>query len=309
MDLSIVLVNWNTKDLLLRCLQTIQEDTRSLSTEIIVVDNASSDGSVSAVRQQFPSVRIVENETNQGFARANNIGIGLAHGNYVCLINSDVELIPECLPRMFHYMEDHRKIGILGPRVLNSDLTLQPSCKNAPTLWTTFCRAAGLDTLLPNSEFFASEQMVLRNLNRIRAVDIVSGCFWMVRAKALSQVGGLDETYFMYSEDKDWCVRFWKAGWQVVYFPEAQAIHFGGSSSSSDPLRFSVEMCRANLQYWKKHHGAIVRMTFGLLLLVHHFLRLIGGVGFYLLRPSKRQAAQQVISRSLACSSFLVGLR
>jgi GT2 family glycosyltransferase len=153
MDLSIVIVNWNTKELLLRCLQTIQEDTRSLSTEIIVVDNASSDGSVSAVRQQFPSVRIVENETNQGFARANNIGIGLAHGSYVCLINSDVELIPECLPRMFHYMEDQREIGILGPRVLNSDLTIQLSYKNPPTLWTTFCGATRLDTLLPNSEF------------------------------------------------------------------------------------------------------------------------------------------------------------
>jgi GT2 family glycosyltransferase len=309
MDLTFIIVSWNTRDYLLRCLQTIKQDVGSSTAEIIVVDNASSDDSVSAVRSHFPDVVVVQSEKNLGFAKANNVGLHLARGKYICLVNSDVEVLQGCIPRMLEYMQEHPEIGVLGPRVLNEDLSIQQSCKKAPSIWTAFCRTCGLDSLFPDSDFFASEMLVVRSLDRIRPVDILSGCFWMVRAEAIQEVGKLDEAFFIYSEDKDWCMRFWKAGWRVIYFPEARAIHFGGASSSRDPQYFSVEMCRANLQYWKKYHGTVAQAGFRMLQLVQYLLRAAAGVGWYALRPAKRSAAHKVISRSLACSGFLLGLR
>src|SRR5665648_483189 len=231
-DLSIIIVNWNAKSFLLKCLRSLISETKSCSVEIIVVDNASTDGSQQAVKKKFPTVKLIQNKVNSGFAKANNIGINQSVGRYICLINSDVTLLNGCLDKLCSFMDQQPEIGVTAPNILNSDLTLQYSCRCFPSLWNNFCPAIGLNKLFPKSKAVSGEEMFFFKHDRICEVDVLSGCFLMVRRKALEQVGPLDEQFFIYSEDIDWCRRFCDADWEIVFFPEAKAIHYGGGSSS-----------------------------------------------------------------------------
>ena len=143
---------------------------------------------------------------------------------------------------MLAYMNEHPEIGMLGPQILDSNGNIQRSCMGFPTLWNTSCRALALDTLFPKSKLFGGYMMTFWPHDSIRDVNVINGCFWMVKREALDEVGLLDERFFIYAEDKDWCKRFWDAGWKVVYFPEAKAIHYGGASSSNAPIKFHIEM-------------------------------------------------------------------
>lgn len=305
-DLSVVIVNWNTRELLLQCLRSITAQTGVYRSQIIVVDNASGDGSVEAVRNEFPEVTLMVNEQNLGFAKANNLGLRECTGRYVFLINSDVVLRDRCFPSLYEYMEQHPEIGVLGPRILNGDLTLQESCKEFPTLWNSMCRALALDTAFPQCRLFSSQLMRYWSHDDIRPVDILSGCFWMVRRQALEAVGPLDERFFMYAEDKDWCKRFWKARWSVVYYPRAEAIHLAAASSSRDPIRFYLEMNRANLRYWRKHYGWFQRFAIRGIMLLHDSLRILGAGLICLLRPSCRKSALLKLRRSIALTKLLL---
>jgi GT2 family glycosyltransferase len=304
--MSIIIVNWNTRDLLLQCLRSIMSQVAQYSGEIIVVDNASEDDSVDAVRREFPNVVLIVNQQNLGFARANNLALRECAGRYVFLINSDVVLRDGCISSLYEYMKLHLEIGILAPKILNTDLSLQESCKEFPTIWNSICRAFALDTAFPGCRLFSSHLMRYWLHNDIRAVDILSGCFWMVRRDALEAVGPLDERFFMYAEDKDWCKRYWHAGWSVVYYPEAEAIHLAAASSARDPLRFYVEMNRANLLYWRKHYGHVERVAMCAILLLHNVLRIIGASATWLLRPRSRQAVLIKVQRSIAVARLLL---
>ena len=158
-DISIIIVSWNTKILLQTCLQSVYDTIRHITFEVIVVDNDSSDGSVEMVTKEFPQVKLICNKKNLGFAKANNIGIKVSQGNYICLVNSDVVVLNNCIETMFSYIDSHPTIGISGPKVLNPDKTLQRSFKRFPTIWNALCRASALDTLFPKSKSFASAQM------------------------------------------------------------------------------------------------------------------------------------------------------
>ena len=306
LDLSIIIVSWNAKKYLEKCIASIIGKTVKYQTEIIVVDNASTDGSVELVKGQFPKVKVICNDTNLGFAKANNIGIKQGTGKYICLINSDVEILQGCFDSMVSYMEKNPEIGILGPQILDSNGNIQRSCMGFPTLWNAFCRALFLDKLFPKSELFGSYLMTFQNQNTTQPVDIINGCFWMVKKKVLKQVGLLDERFFIYAEDKDWCKRFWDAGWKVVYFPQAQAIHYGGASSSNAPIRFYIEMYRANYEYWKKYHSRPAQLTFLLITGLHHIIRLIGEMMLLVIRPSKRSYVLNKIKRSIALIQWLL---
>jgi GT2 family glycosyltransferase len=305
-DLSIVIVNWNTRTLLLDCLRSLTSQLAPFTSQIIVVDNASDDDSVEAVRREFPLVSIMENKENLGFAKANNVGLRECEGRYILLINSDVVLCEGCLTSLQQYMEQRPEIGVLGPRILNADFTLQESCKQFPTIWNAFCRALALDTVFPNLRLFSSQLMRYWSHDDIRTVDILSGCFWMVRREAFKDVGPLDERFFMYAEDKDWCKRYWSAGWAIVYYPRAEAIHLAEGSSSRDPVRFYLEMCRANLRYWGKHYGKFQQCAIRMIMLLHDCLRIIGAGAVYLLRPSRRESAVFKLRRSLAVATWLI---
>jgi len=302
MDLSFIIVSWNAKRHLLECLEFLIKELKGRDAEIIVVDNGSTDGSAKAVRDCFPGVILIENIDNLGFARANNIGIRNCKGKYVCLVNSDVAVLEGSIGAMYNYMEGHLRVGILGPQILNADLTIQPSCKSFPTLWNSFCRTVALDTLFPRTRFFEGEFMAYRLYDTLSPVDIIVGCFWMVRRTAIDEVGLLDERFFIYSEDKDWCKRFHEKGWEVIYFPEAKAIHYGGASSANAPIKYYLEMQKANLQYWDKHHGVIKNFLFRSMLIINNVVRLIG---YKIIRVYRRETNRNFIEKIERSKAFL----
>lgn len=207
---------------------------------------------------------------------------------------------------MISYMEQKLQIGILGPKVLNPDMTLQPNFRRFPSLWNRFCRALALDKFFPDSRLFDGAMMTFFKGNEIRTVDVLTGVFWLVRREALAKVGLLDERFFMYSEDFDWCKRYQEAGWKVVFYPDAQIMHYGGGSSSNSPMRFYIEMQHAKLRYWRKHHNRFSQLCFISLNLLHHTLRVIGWMIIYMIMPSARRDAGHKTNRSLKYfASFL----
>jgi hypothetical protein len=306
-ELSIVIASWNAKDYLKKCIESIITETRDYETEIIVVDNASSDGSRDLVRERFPGVKLICNETNLGFAKANNIGIKQSRGNFVCLVNSDVVLLKDCFKRLINYMKEHPGIGLLGPKILNSDGSLQRSCFGLPTIWNIWCRAFALDTLFPSIEIFGGRLMTFWPHDSIRKVEMLNGCFWMTRKEALATVGLLDERFFIYGEDIDWCKRYGIGGWDVVFFPDAEAIHYGGASSANAPIRFYLEMQKADLSYWKKHHNLLGQIGYQCIMGIHHMVRFAGELFKYLIMPSERNKTIFKIKRNIAYFQWRLG--
>jgi len=203
-------------------------------------------------------------------------------------------------------MEKHVNVGMSGPKVLNSDLTIQASYRAFPTLASMMSRALALDRLKLIAGT-GSSGLRPGYVGPGREVDIISGCFWIVRRKALEDVGPMDEAFFMYAEDKDWCLRFWRAGWKVVYLPEAEAIHFGGRSSGREPVRFYVEMHRANLRYWAKHYGWLSNVMAVVIMFLHQVVRIAACLVAFPFVSRGRSRVREVIRRSVACARFLLG--
>jgi GT2 family glycosyltransferase len=303
--ISVVIVSWNCRKLLSDCLESILAQLQTLSSEIIVVDNASSDGTAAAVRTNFPSVKLIESETNLGFARGNNLGIEVSTGEYVCLINPDVVVAKQCIARMMEYMDRSPDVGMLGPKIVGPDGVIQRSCMRTPTLWNQLSRALGLDTLTKQSRLFGGYLMNDFHHDELCDVDIINGCFWMVRRIALNQVGMLDPRFWMYADDLDWCARYRAAGWRVVFFPEAEALHFGGASSEQMPVLCYVEMQHADLQYWQKYHGLISCCCFFAILCIGHAVRSTAFACLYAFRTSGRSRMSVKLKKHLACIRWL----
>jgi len=274
-DVSVIVVSWNAKENLRDCLNSLMDSTVEYAQEIIAVDNGSRDGSPEMIEKEFPHVKLIKNRNNLGFARANNIGIQASKGRYVCLVNSDVIVLEDCIKNLMSFMDEHPTTGMVGPRILNPDRTLQPSCRHFPTIWNNLCQALTLNHLFPKSRFFSAPFMNYWNHDSVRSIDALSGCFWMVRRKSLNKVGLLDEDFFIYGEDIDWCTRFHQAGWDIVFYPMDKAIHIGGASSNNAPIKFYLEMQKAGLQYWIKHHGRIGEAGYTVVILLHNTLRVI----------------------------------
>jgi len=307
MTVSVIIVSWNAKRFLLECIESVlRQSSDSLSLEVIVVDNASLDGSPEAVRDRHPSVTVIANEANLGFAKANNIGMQASGGEYLFLINSDVVVADNCFGKCIDYMEKHPEIGLLGPKIRGPDGQVQRSCMSYPSLWNALTRALALDSLFPRSRLFGSHLLTFWNHDDTRPVEVINGCFWVVRRPALEHVGMLDERFFIYGEDIDWCRRFNESGWKVVFFTGAEAVHYGGSSSANAPVRFDVEMQRANYQYWTKHHSRFQSGVFLLISFLHHSLRTLGEAATYPLR--RRPATRYKIQRGIASIKWIVGL-
>jgi hypothetical protein len=306
-DISIIIINWNTKEILLDCLKSLEKETSSYPREIIVVDNGSSDGTQAAVRALFPAVRIIENNENLGFAKANNIGIMKSSGRYVCLVNSDVIVIENCLQQLITFMDSNPNIGISGPKTMSTDFSIQNTCRKLPTLWTTFCGAAHLNKIFPESDVFSNVHMAFFDHYSIRKVEGLAGCCLMIRKTALDQVGLFDEQFFIYSEETDLCKRFWNAGWEVVFYPYASIIHHHGASSSKDPIRFNVEQMKSQMKYWKKYNGSITIIIFQFILLVQHGVRLILRSLFYIFATqARRMEIGRQLSKHYACLKLIL---
>lgn len=308
-DVSVVIVTWNGKSYALECLQSLRDLHSELSIEVVVVDNASSDGTPQAIREMFPEVKLIENQANLGFARANNIGMAASTGAAVCLVNSDVVVPPGCIEKMVDFLKAHPDVGLLGPKMLSPTGGVGKSVNRLPTEWNYLCFSLGLHFLAPRSRLFGGYLMDGYRYDKTEDVEVLTGWFWMVPRAALEQVGGLDERFFMYGEDLDWSCRFLKAGWRVMFLAEAEALHYGAASSGQAPNRFYVEMVRANLQYFRKHHGWRGGLLFLLSTGVHEVLRVVGyGIVFCLSREKRKEAAFKV-GRSLVCLKWLFGKR
>jgi N-acetylglucosaminyl-diphospho-decaprenol L-rhamnosyltransferase len=259
-DLSIIIVSWNVRELLRQCLSSIVESLSTdrggrLSTQLIVVDNGSSDGSAEMIATEFPQIELVANERNLGFTGANNQGIAISDGRYVLLLNPDTETVGDALAEMVAYMEDHHRVGALGPQLLHGDGRVQSSRRRFPGFRTAFLEGTFLQQWFPSSSLLEQYYVLDRADDEIQEVDWVVGACLLMRRTALDQAGPLDETFFMYSEEMDWCYRVKEQGWTVAYLPTAQVIHHEGKSSEQVlPVRH-VQFQRSKVLFFKKHFG------------------------------------------------------
>ncbi len=300
-DLSLLILNWNTRSLLLDCIESVIDRTAGIDYEIVVVDNASTDGSVAAVRERYPDIKVVVNEKNEGFARGNNIGMDYCSGKYICLSNTDILVLDNVLSRMFSYLEEHPAVAVLLPRCLDGESKLRRCCREFPSLRNQLCEALFLDKVPPQTGWLRGRALPDYYYERTRPVDTVPCCFTMVRREAMDQVGKLDEDFFFYGEDIDWCRRFKQAGWDVVYFADSSVIHFGGSSTADAPARYLIEKIKSTLIYWRKHHSELSYESLVLITLMRYATR---SLGYYLLAHTARD--RQLNARSRSANYFAV---
>ena len=271
MQLSIIIVNWNTRELLKNCLESIYETTPDFPVKVIVVDNASSDGSPEMIGSVFPLVQLVENRENAGFARATNQGIKLAETKYILLLNPDTVVLPGALNSLVDFMDTHHQAGAAGSRVLNPDGSLQTSCYVYPTLKSEFFRLFHLDSIFLKTTY----RMDRWDKEFPRAVDIIQGDCLLLRKTALDQVGLLDESFFIYSEDVDLCRRLQQASWEIYWVPQAQLIHYGGQSTRQVAAEMFLKLYQGKTMYFRKHHGRMVAFGYKILLAMAALPRLL----------------------------------
>ncbi|MCS7178112.1 MAG: glycosyltransferase family 2 protein [Anaerolineae bacterium] len=265
-DLSVLIVNWNVRDLLRRCLHSILASLPIGALEIIVVDNGSTDGSAEMVRAEFPQVHLIANTDNRGFTRANNQGLAVARGRYILLLNPDTEVVGDALETMITFADAHPNVGIVGPQLLNPDGTVQSSRRRFPTLGTALFESTWLQPYAPR-RLLMHYYVLDRPDHEIQDVDWVTGAALMARREAVEQVGPLDEGFFMYSEELDWCRRFREAGWRVVYLPTAQVIHHEGKSSEQALPARHIHFQTSKVRYFRKYHGPVAAETLRAVLL------------------------------------------
>ena len=250
-----------------------------ISSEVIVVDNASTDGSVTMVRKVFPRVHLISNVENQGFAKANNQALKIARGKYVCLINPDTLVQEDTFSECLSYMEKHPEAGMVGCKILNPDGTLQLACRRSfPTPWVGFTKAVGLNDLFPQSRLFGRYNLTYLDPDQIAEVEAISGSFMFVRKEAADASGYLDEDFFMYGEDLDWCYRIHQSGWKIIYLPATQIIHYKGRSAREAPFDNLRIFYGAMLLFVKKHFSKGWAFLPQWFLMAGIWLR--GGLGF-----------------------------
>ena len=255
MDLSVIIVNWNVKELLRNCLHSLLEAGSGLALEIIVVDSASTDGSVQMVRQEFPQVKLSASSDNLGYSRGNNTGCRIAQGRYFLLLNPDTVVQPDALQRLVGYMESHPAVGALGPQLLWPDGSVQSSRRRLPTLGTLFWESTLLGQWFPHNRHIQYYHILDHSDQETQTVEWVVGAALFIRRETWEQVGPLDEAFFMYFEETDWLRRCAEAGWQIVYLPEARIIHYEGKSSEQGLGARAVRFQRSKLYYTRKYFG------------------------------------------------------
>lgn len=253
-DLTVIIVSYNVKEFLEQALHSVLKATRGLVAEIFVVDNNSQDGSAELVREKFPQVRLIINEKNLGFAKANNQALSQAQGQYIALVNPDCLVQEDTFIKIIGFFKNHPEAGMVGCKVLNPDGSLQLACRRSfPTPWVAFTKLVGLSRLFPRSRWFGRYNLTYLSPEEAHEVDAISGSFMVIRRELLRGVGYLDESFFLYSEDLDWCYRIKKAGWKIYYTPDTKIIHYKGESSKQSELDSTLMFYRAMLLFVRKH--------------------------------------------------------
>ncbi len=254
MDLSIIIVNWKVKDLLEKCLQSIFEQTKNISFEVFVVDNNSGDGSVEMVREKFPQVDLTASQENLGFAKGNNLAIKKSRGRYILLLNPDTEILENALEKMVRFMDANQDCGIAGCKLLNPDLSLQPSVRAFPDLASQIFILLKLHHLFPYSKTMYKYLVQNFDYGKTQEVDQVMGAFMMIRREVAEKIGLLDENFWIWFEEVDFCKRAKIAGFKILYTPEAKIIHhFGQSFKQAMGVKKQKDFNRSLSYYFKKH--------------------------------------------------------
>lgn len=255
-DLSILIVSWNVRELLLRCLAALPAAVGAgLSHEVIVVDNASSDGTAAAVRAAFPHVQVIANSENRGFTGGNNQALAAARGDFLLLLNPDTAPQPGSIAALHRYLVTHPAIGMAGPRLWYGDGRAQPNRRRFPTLLTLFTESTVVQQALPRLALFRRFYLADAPADQAQTVDWIVGAALLARRAVYEQIGGLDEGFFMYAEELDWCRRAAAAGWQVGYEPAAEIVHFEGKSSEQAVAARDIHFFRSRVRYTRKYHG------------------------------------------------------
>jgi GT2 family glycosyltransferase len=311
LDLSVIILNWNTRDLLRNSLNSILHPDPSVpcspaappaEIEILVADNASSDDSREMVRAEFPEVKLVCSPLNVGFGAGNNLAVKEATGRYVLFLNSDTIVMPGALSGLVHFADSNPDIGVLGPKLLNEDGSLQYSCRAYPNLGTGFFRNTPLGRLFPNNAFTNDYLMTSFDHMTPKDVDWVSGAALMMRKSIIEEIGAFDEEYFMFCEDVDLCYRVnhhprdgaqGSDTWRVTYFPDSIIYHLIGKSTDLAPTRMTYEFHRSQYLFYKKHYAATTPLLLKPIIPVGIWLRAIGKMARYRVRR-----LQRVIMRS-----------
>jgi hypothetical protein len=271
---SVIIVSWNVCDLLRDCLESIYTNAGGLSLDILVVDSDSHDGTLAMLEQSFPQVTVLAQAENVGFTKGNNIGLRIAQGDYLILLNPDTKIIGDALNTLITYMDAHSKVGIVGPHTLNEDGTTQSTRRRFPTLLTGIFESTWLQAIAPKTilrRYYMSDTSDSAALD----VDWVQGSAMLVRRAVYEQIGGLDEGYVMYSEELDWCKRAKLAGWSVAYIGSASIIHYGGKSSEQVIASSHIWFQRSKLRYFRKYHGWFAAQFLRLVLLLNYVVQLI----------------------------------
>lgn len=275
-EVSIVTVSWNVKELILECIQSVYEKTQNYSFEIIIVDNDSKDGTPEAIEKKYPEVKLLKNKNNSGITVANNQGIKASKGQYICLLNPDTHLINNAIDLLVKYLEENTSVSAVGPQSINFGNVIEESCrKGSMSIWTEFLDMTTLTARFPKNRIISRHRLGYWDHMSIRSVDhIATECF-IVRKNLLNQIGVMDEQFFMYGDDTDFCRRIKNSGGEIIYFPHAKIFHHKGSSSKQNS-EIPIVVKESYYKYFSKHHGVFYALCYrftvgiiGLLLLIY----------------------------------------
>jgi len=289
--LSVLIISFNTREMTLRCLRDLFADLGSMHFEVLVVDNASQDGSAEAIAVAFPTVRLLRNQENIGFGAANNQAAMVAQGKYLLMLNTDAFLHAGCCAGLVELLESNAEVGVVGARLYNEDGSLQVSCYPFPTPFRAWIENLWISTLLPNHPKLGDYRQWPHD--QVRDVDWVVGACLACRREVLEKVGGFDPQFFMYSEETDWQQRIRKAGWRIVFTPAAEATHLGGASGTRAPETVNRYFFTSMDRYQLKHHGRTGWVLVRAAMVASALLRVPGWSAAWLIRPDLRPKAKK----------------
>jgi GT2 family glycosyltransferase len=271
MKVSILIVSWNTCQLLLDCLQSIYTYPPQIDFEIRIVDNDSGDGSAQVVQERFPQVQVISSATNLGFASGNNLVAQHAQGQYLLLLNPDTVIHPQTIDQLVAFLDAMPNAGAVGPRMFNSDGSLQISTFRTPNLFLEAWQLLYFDRLFPLSHYGEDHKGPI-------VVDVLNGACILMRREIFQSLGGFDINFFMYSEEVDLCLRIRQAGWLLYYLPTAQIVHYGGQSTRQVRDLMFLELYRNKVRFFKKHYGSRQTVAYKILLWIVAVTRILPGM-------------------------------
>lgn len=306
-DLTISIVNTNNRALLKRCLDTIATSARGVRLEVIVVDNASTDGSAEMLRADHPDVHVIENPERDGYGRSHNRAIRIARGDFILVLNEDMEMLGGAVERMLAAARRADNLGVMGCRILNPDKSLQHSCFRQPSLLGEL-----FESLFPYTIAFPRARLRSKMYDwphdAQREVDIVVGCCMLIPRAVIDRVGTFDPNFYIYSEEHDLCKRIRDNGFRIVFTPEAEMIHYGGQTTQRMSLRMALIQLDSRIRYFRKHRGAVSALLFRGILLVGASARLVGWAALHVVKRRQDRRTAERVSEYSASLKFVVGL-